>query len=391
MIRSREFILISLLTVASFRLVSCRRSSPTQPLDLPSNWKSHFGGPFTQSAISVQERSQGGFILAGYGTEAVDVYLLGIDPHGDSLWAKTYGSTGLDYGFSMASASGDGFILCGHTNSFGDGSYDIYLLRIDESGDTLWTRVYGTENRNQAYSVRQCSDGGFVIAGSTRPQEAIWSDCYVLKTDEHGNIQWITTCGRDYTDVARSVVESDDGGFVLAGYSESSMFGDEDIYLVKLDAGGKVVWQRTYGGEYDDWANEIQPTVDGDYVVVGTTTRYGLTWEDMCLIKIDRQGILRWKRTYGGPGTEKGFSVKETPGGGFILAGFTTSSGEGEKDVYIVKTDGDGHTTWTRTMGGYAADVGFSIQQTMDGGYVVGGYTDSFSDSRDMYIIKIEP
>jgi hypothetical protein len=361
-----------------------------QPSEVPSTWTRHFGGDFTQSAIAVLETAQGNFIVAGYGTESADIYLLGINEHGDSCWTRTYGHSGLDYGFSMQRTRDGAFIVSGHTNSFGDGSYDICLLKIDANGDTLWTRVYAAETRDEGYSATECLDGGYIIAGSTK-QQTLWSDFCVIRTDDMGNIIWRNTYGRDYTDAARSVVQTEDKGFLVVGYSESSMFGDEDFFLIRLDELGKLMWQKAYGGVYDDWANEVQPTSDGGYVLVGTTTTFGTTWEDACLVKVDAKGTFKWKRSFGGSGAEKGFSVRETPDGGFIAAGYTTSYGEGDKDVYIVKTDAQGNELWSKTFGGSTSDVGFSIRETSDGGYIVAGYTDSFSDSRDVYVIKFFP
>jgi len=358
-----------------------------------AGWERTYGGSNNDWGYSVAQTSDGGFIITGltasFGTGSLDFYLIRTDAYGDTLWTRTYGGSAGDWGYSVAQTSDGGFIITGFTASFGAGGIDFYLVKTDAYGDTLWTRTYGGSGADVGYSVTQTSDGGYIVAGSTASFGAGNWDVYLVRTDTYGDTLWTRTYGGGSTDHGNSVKQTSDGGYIVAGGTESFGAGEGDVYLVKTDAVGDTLWTRTYGGGAGDIGNSVAQTSDGGYIVAGSSFGAGLT--DVYLVKTDSVGDTLWTRTYGGSDDDEGYSVAQTSDGGYIVAGRTESFGAGSGDVYLVKTDAVGDTLWTRTYGGSSTEWGRSVAQTSDGGYIVAGYTYSFGDTLgDIYLIKTD-
>jgi len=357
-------------------------------------WTRTYGGSREDRGYSVQQTSDGGYIIAGgtesFGAGGYDVYLLKTDSSGDTLWTRTYGGSDSDWGFSVQQTSDGGYIIAGYTYSFGAGERDVYLLKTDSSGDTLWTRTYGGSREDRGYSVQQTSDGRYIIAGYTQSFGEINGDVYLLKTDSSGDTLWTRTYGGSREDRGYSVQQTSDGGYIIAGGTESFGAGERDVYLVKTDSSGDTLWTRTYGGSYQDQGFSLQQTSDGGYIIAGVTRSFGAGGYDVYFVKTDSSADTLWTRTYGGSDYDWGLSVQQTSDGGYIIAGVTESFGAGNYDVYLLKTDSSGDTLWTRTYGGSDDDRGRSVQQTSDGGYVIAGYTGSFGAGySDVYLVKV--
>ncbi len=240
------------------------------------------------------------------------------------------------------------------------------------------------------HSVQQTSDGGYIVAGWTGSFGGGWDDIFLIKTDANGNVQWAKTYGGIGTSHERaySVQQTSDGGYIVAGWTQSFGAGNWDIFLIKTDANGNVQWAKTYGGTAEDVAYSIQQTSDGGYIAAGHTASFGAGGTDVFLIKTDANGDIIWAKTYGGTSTEVAFSVQQTSDGGYILAGYT---GLGYSDVFLIKTDANGNIIWAKTYGGTFGDVAYSVQQTSDGGYIVAGVTSSFgAGNYDVFFIKTD-
>ena len=306
---------------------------------------------------------------------------------------RTYGGISEDGGFSVQETQDGGYIIAGMTRSFGTGGSDVWLIKTDAAGDTVWTNTYGGIHTDWGFSVQETQDGGYIIAGSTWSFGAGLSDVYLIKTDSLGNTVWTNTYGGTDYDWGRSVQETQDGGYIIAGMTGSFGAGYGDVYLIKTDAAGDTVWTKTYGGIYDDAGYSVQETQDGGYIIVGYTWDYDYD-TDVYLIKTNAAGDTVWTNTYGGAYRDEGYSVQETQDGGYIIAGRTTSYGPGTpnyESVYLIKTDSAGDTVWTKTYGGIYDDPGYSVQETQDGGYIIAGMTDSFgAGNEDVYLIKTD-
>jgi hypothetical protein len=357
-----------------------------------TNWARTYGGPIEDYAESVQETSDGGYIIAGrtksFGAGGEDFYLIKTDAQGETLWTRTHGGPGDDWCHSMQQTADGGYIATGGTSVDTLEPYDVYLIRTDARGDTLWTRTYGGPDNDQGYSVQQTSDGGYIIGAST-PSLGLASEAYLIKTDARGDTLWTKTYGGESTDEGYSVSQTTDGGYIIAGRTESFGAESSEVYLIRANAQGDTLWTRTYGGPRYDAGLSVQQTTDGGYVVAGRTVSFGAGSGDVYLIKTAASGDTLWTRTYGGPNDEWGHSVQQTSDGGYIVTGLTYSFGAGKSDVYLIKTDAQGDTLWTRTFGGTAIDAGFSIGLTSDTSYIIAGWTGSFgAGARDVYLIK---
>jgi len=369
-------------------LVSTTAADPGDTL-----WTRTYGGSNDEEGYSVQQTTDGGYIIAGYtesfGAGDSDVYLVKTDSSGDTLWTRTYGGSRDDQGYSVQQTSDGGYIIAGYTFSF-PGYEDVYLVKTDSSGHTLWTSTYGGDWRDEGFSVQQTSDGGYIIAGLTYSFGAGPSDVYLVKTDSSGNTLWTRTYGGSDHDWGRSVQQTSDGGYIIAGWTMSFGVGRNDDYLVKTDSSGDTLWTRSHGGIYYDAGESVQQTSDGGYIIAGSTYSFGAGNDDVYLVKTHVSGTLLWIHTYGGSDWDRGYSVQQTSDGGYIVAGYTMSFGAGYQDVYLVKTGFAGTPLWTRTYGGSGDDAARSVQQTSDGGYIIAGNTESFgAGESDVYLVRV--
>ena len=350
-------------------------------------WSRTYGGSGYDVASSVQQTTDGGYIVAGYtasyGAGGDDFYLVKTDANGTTSWTATYGGgSSSERAYSVQQTNDGGYILAGSS------SFDSYLVKTDADGDTVWTHTYARTGLDKALSVQQTTDGGYIVAGHCWGGNPGDTDFLLIKTDTYGDTIWTRTYGGNYHDVAYCVQQTDDGGYIVAGEIENSSDWD-DFYLVKTDANGNPIWTRTYGNIYDDCAQSVQQTDDGGYIVAGWMQGFGFGSYDFYLVKTDSIGDTLWTHTYGGSVHDYGYSVQQTTGGGYIVAGYTWGGGPSDYDFYLVKTDTIGNSLWTRTYGGSNSDLAFSVQQTSAGGYIVAGYTYSDAGRNDMYLVRV--
>jgi hypothetical protein len=353
-------------------------------------WERTYGGPYSDEGYSVQQTNDGGYIAAGYAIlipQHNKVYLIKTNAFGDTLWTKTYGGGAYDFGRCVKQTQDGGYIVVGNTNSFGHGSWDVYLIKTNASGDTLWTRTYGGPSMDGALFVQQTSDRGYIIAGST----VSFGDSfqvYLIKINTNCDTLWSRAYGGTELEFGYSVQQTSDGGYIIVGQTNSFGAGYDDVYLIKTNALGDTLWTRTYGGASWDEGYSVQQTSDGGYIITGGTQSFGNNGQ-VFFIKTNATGDTLWTRTYGGAGDENGSSVQQTADGGYIISGSTTSFGNGTQ-VYLLKINANGDTVWTRTYGGTGTDNGYSVQQTLDGGYIIAARTNSFGNDGQVYLIKTD-
>lgn len=253
-------------------------------------WNTTFGASKYDAGYSVQQTTDGGYIIAGAYTYVpppgtYDAWLIKTDASGVQQWDKKFGGGFSDYAYSVQQTSDGGYILAGSTNPTNTND-DVYLIKTDSSGNAVWTKTYGGANNDIGQSVKQTTDGGYIITGWTDSFGSGNTDVYLIKTDSSGNTVWTKTFGGANSEDSRSVWQTTDGGYVVVGSTNSFGAGGTDIYLIKTDSSGTKLWDNTYGGTLSDYGYCTQQTTDSGYIVVGDTNSYGAGSSDVWLIKL---------------------------------------------------------------------------------------------------------
>lgn len=359
-----------------------------------NTWRKIYGYSGSEMVTHMEKTHDGKYILAGMtnskGAGQDDFYILKMDSWGNILWEITYGGENDDTANCIKETKDGGYIVVGESYSFGTGiSKDMYVLKLNSKAEVVWGKNFGGKDVDGGRWVEETSDGNFVVVGWTRSFGGGASDFYVLKLDKDGEILWSKTWGGSNFEEASSVVEAEDGGYLVAGFTMSYGAGSKDVALVKFDSNGNILWYKTYGGTKDDTASNIIKTKDGNYVILGYTASFG-TGGDVCLLKVDPSGNILWEKYYGGEGSDSGKEIRQTSDEGFIAVGTTKSFGVMENAVYLLKIDPLGNLQWERIFEGEDIDEGNTVLEIPDG-YLVGGWTRSFgSVLADILILKLD-
>jgi hypothetical protein len=399
---------------------------------LVKQWDKTFGGSNYDQFSSLKQTTDGGYILGGLsfspisGTKSQaskgrdDYWVIKLDASGNKTWDKTLGGSSNDHCSSLQQTSDGGYILGGSSSSpiSGDKSQankaqgfdDYWVVKLNANGNKLWDKTIGSSGDDNLTSLQQTSDGGYILGGYTqsgisgdKSQVSQGSyDYWVVKLDASGNKIWDKTFGGSGEDRLFSLQQTSDGGYILGGNSYSGISGDksqanktqgfDDYWVVKLDANGNKSWDKTLGGSSQDDLWYLQQTLDGGYILGGTTDS-GISGDksqasqgsyDYWVVKLDASGNKMWDKTFGGSLGDGLHSLHQTSDGGYILGGYSASGISGDKsqvsqngDYWLVKLDGSGNKSWDKTIGGVDGDNLGSVQQTTDGGYILGGQSGS--------------
>ena len=363
-------------------------------LSIPT-WAKTYGGSNDDVATSIQKTSDGGYIVSGFnsfsGINNSDAWVLKLNANGGVMWQTTYGGNGGDHAYAIEQTSDRGYITVGSTRSFGAGGLDFWVIKLDANGGVMWQKTYGGSENDWATSIHQTEDGGYIVSGMVDSFGAGSDDAWVIKLDANGAIVWQKTYGGNNADWINAIQQTSDGGYIAAGWTASYSAGNYDVWVLRLDTNGAVVWQKTYGGRSGDFANSVQLTSDGGYIVAGYTASFGAGNFDIWVLRLDSSGAAIWQKTYGGIADDRANSVQQTSDGGYIVAGYTSSFGAGNSDVWVLKLDSNGEVEWQKTYGGSGNEYAYSIQQTSDSGYIVAGYTFSFgAGGADVWVLKLD-
>lgn len=429
-------------------------------------WQNTIGGNLNDYLGSLEQTPDGGYILGGFSESNIsgdktensmgldDYWVVKVDYSGNIQWQNTIGGSHLDRIQTVSRTIDGGYILGGtsRSDSSGDktennmgppGTEDYWIVKTNSIGNIQWQNTIGGNRDDFLTSVLQTADGGYIVGGISQSDSSgdktennidtvspnTTYDYWVLKLNSVGNIQWQNAIGGTRTDVLFYTQQTTDGGYILGGYSDSDISNDKtensvggpggnpDYWVVKLDASGNIQWQNTIGGYGDDLLYSLQQTFDGGYILGGPS--YSLTsgdktensWgdQDYWIVKIDSFGNIQWQNDIGGTAEDELYAIKQSADGGYIIGGYSLSNISGDKtenncsvmmDYWILKLDSIGNIKWQNTIGGSGQDWFHCLQPTLDGGYIVGGWsgsniscdkTENMIGAGDYWIIKLAP
>ncbi|MEO8771018.1 MAG: T9SS type A sorting domain-containing protein [Ferruginibacter sp.] len=414
-----------ILSIITYTL-SCTQVFSQTPVQ---QWDADFGGSENEQLSCSQQTKDGGYIAGGFSESGIsgdktqanqgtsDYWIVKTDANGAKQWDARFGGTSVDQLTALQQTTDGGYILGGISFSGigGDksqasrGNSDYWVVKIDSNGIKQWDARFGGTGPDELHSLQQTADGGYILGGSSlsdstgdKTQKSRGGkDFWIVKINASGVKLWDARFGGNKFEELYSLVQTKDGGYMLGGYSLSEPSGDKtdpgrggfDYWIVKTNANGRKQWDASFGGNQDDWLTQLRQTKDGGYILGGWSWS-GKTGDkskptkgdnDFWIIKIDIDGAKQWDADFGGGSNDYLSSIEQTTDGGYILGGYSSSPISGDKtqasqggtDYWIVKTKSNGKKQWDATFGGSEFDFLYSIHQTNDGGYLLGGYSAS--------------
>jgi len=416
--------------------------SPDSPL---VNWQRCFGGSDRDRGYSVQQTPDGGYIIAGetaskdgdviYDNKNGDVWIVKINKTGSIEWQRVLGGSGYESARSIRKTPDGGYIFVAYTNSMdgdvvGGKGWDTWVVKLDATGAIEWQRCYGGSSCDEARSIRATSDGGYIFVGLTDSNDCDVSgyhgsdDAWLVKINSTGMIEWQRCYGGTSIDSAEDIMQTQDGGYIIAGYTYSGdgdvegNHGLRDVWVVKTDGEGNIEWQRCFGGTQEEAVFCLDQTSDGGFVLAGFTCSSvdgDVYWnhggKDIWILKFNSSWVLEGQALLGGSSNDFAGSIQQSADGGYIIVGGTVSD-DGDvsgfhtdpndpiqlsTDAWLVKLDENGDYAWQRCLGGRDEDVGSSVEQTTDHGYVIVGHTCSNNNGdvvgyhgySDLWVVKL--
>ena len=355
-------------------------------------WSGHYGGYYNDGSYAVVPTADGGYYSVGstYSlTKDHDIFLLRLDSIGDTIWTQTFGGSATDYGRDVVVTDDSGCIIVGSTVSSGAGKEDLIVMSISSSGNLEWSKTYGGANSDEGWSVRKTRDGNIIVCGTTSSSGAGYGDLWLLKLTTSGDSIWAKTFGGAGGESGMSVREAFDG-YIAVGSTGSFGEGYSSIYAVKTNLNGDSVWVKTFGGPKSDIGFGVEISNLGDYIIAGATGSYGQGYNDAYILDITPSGDVVWEKTYGGLKDDRAYSVCTTPGGDLIVAGTTESSGQGAVDIYLLRLNPIGDLVWNKTFGGTLSDYARSVAVDSKGNYILAGYSYSYTlGGSDLYLLAV--
>ncbi len=356
------------------------------------------GGNDDDEGQAIRQTSDGGYILTGFtksfGAGNRDFYLIKTDDIGNVTWSRVYGGNDDDRAYSVEQTTDGGYIVCGYTKSFGAGDDDLFLVKTDATGAIVWTSTFGNNKDDHGYYVQQTSDGGYIAAGYTDdPAGGLGDDDFFLvKTDATGNLEWNKHYGDNDDEVAYCVQQTTDGGFVLCGETKSYGLGNDDIYVVKTDNMGNVQYSGVYGDNDEDLARSIRQTADGGFILTGETKSFGVGGRAVIVMKLTSTLNHTWTKTYEGANDDRGHEIQLLNNGlGYVVVGRTKSFGQGGEDAFLLQIDLNGAFVRASAYGQNNNQLGYSCVNTADNGFALTGETkDNTNGGDDFYFVKTD-
>jgi hypothetical protein len=353
-----------------------------------------YGGAGYDYGYSVIQTYDKGYVVAGatssFGSGNMDAYLLKVDSAGVAKLHRTYGGINIEQAYCVKTTADSGLIVAGYTNSFGHGGYDMYVIKTNIYADSVWAKTIGGSNWDFAYSVQQTSDGGYIVAGGTYSFGNGSEDMYLVKLNANGDTTWTKTFGGTNDEEARSVKQTSDGGYILTGFTKS--FGDVngDMYTIKTNSLGDTLWTYRYPGAMADESYDVVEC-PSKYIITGKTKSIGSGNFDGVALELSLSGSYLYAGDYGGTADDGMNAIAYSPGGRFAIMGYTYSFGGGLGTTdYLLYIENPYNGFHSGTYGGPKMETAYSIQNTTDGGYIICGTSNSYSILDHIYLVKAD-
>ena len=349
-----------------------------------------FGTSRNEQARSVKELADGSVFVLGFSDSGmyggIDASLSKLDRYGNLLWTKYYGDSADNFGLYLNKTADGNLVFCGERQSNFGAQVDAYAIKVDTSGNILWSKLYATALNESFKYVEQTADGGYIQCGFVSDNYG-YNDTYVMRTNAQGDSVWAVNVGGTNNDYSDAVHELADGNFIVTGDTKSQGFGGYDVELTKLDASGQQVWDFPYGDVYNNGCQGVFLNSSGKYISFGETVIYNNSPFDFYLEQIDTAGSSEWRRTFGGTNADAIFSIVEMQDKGYFFTGYSNSYSSGPLNLVAGRTDSAGGLQWVRVYGGPGIDIGYEIIHSVDGGVIIAGSTVDSTDFTGQYYL----
>ena len=358
-------------------------------------WQEIYGGEDTDRAVGVVALEKGDVAVVGtcksFGAQQSNICVTRVNSRGKTIWRKMLGGKKMDAASGISRSADGNLLVVGTTRSFTkNGNREFYVAKVSLDGKGIWQNTFGRERDEFGRAIVGTDDGGALVAGESESFGNGYKDIFIVRIDKNGNMVSEIKMGGEKEDLVRAMTRTREGDVVMVGSRELDRVGDSDFFVLKMDQNGKKIWARTYGGEYEDILNAVTPTLDGGIVAAGTTRSWGSKQTDLTILKFSKNGKLIWHKIYGYKRYDFANAVTMTRDGDFVVAGGTDSMGEGVYDIYILALDRKGELFWSGLYGDVNTDIAHGVTRTSDGSIVVVGESDSYSNSKDFYLLKLK-
>jgi len=393
MIKKYSAVLLALLLLSSFASANNKKSSVKK---FSMQWQKIYGGKEDDIAKGIVMLEDGDTAIVGtcqsFNAKRSDICVTRLNAKGQTVWRKLLGGKKVDRGVAISRAKDGNLLVLGEGKSFNKNKdQDIYIAKVSLEGKLLWQKAYGGDQDEFAAGVAGTDDGGVLIVGDSESySKKRYRDIYILRLDKHGNMLSTKTIGGQYNDEANALTRTADGNFMMAGSRELEHTGDADFFLLKLNQKGEKIWARTLGQDQNDVLHAIAPTPDGGIVATGKTRSYNSLQTDLAVMNFNKNGKLIWFKIYGFKYYDEGNAIAMTNKGTFVVSGKTNSLGKGNFDNYLLELDRKGRLLRSGIYGGKNRDVAHGITRTTDGSIITVGQSDSFSRNTKFYMIKLK-
>jgi len=392
--RKQILILAGLVATAGILNAAVVKKIQKQPT-FEKVWQNVYGGNDTDRAKGVVALEGGDVAVVGtcksFGAQQSDICVERVDTNGKIIWRKMLGGKNIDIGAGISRAADGSLFIVGTSRSFSKKrDRDIYVAKLSLDGKGLWQATFGRERAEYGRAIAGTDDGGALVVGETESFGNGYKDIFIVRIDKDGHMLSEKKVGGEKEELVRGLTRTLDGSLVLVGSREIDRVGDSDFFVMKMDQNGKKIWARTYGGEYEDVLNAVTPTLDGGIVAAGSTRSWGSKQTDLTVLKFSKDGKLIWHKIYGYKRYDFANAVTVTREGDFVIAGGTDSMGEGVYDIYVIALDRNGELFWSGLYGDRNTDIAHGITRTADGSIVVVGESDSYSNAKDLFLLKIK-